>query len=386
MSKLLWLRRALYGTKQASRLWQNTLCTFLLSLGFIRSTADPCLFRLNKGGDVILLGIYVDDIIVAYSGNKLFSSFQDAFFKRFPGTSEKLKWFLGMAVDQHEDYSIHLNHELAIDKLAEKFIPHNKVTRDYPSVEAFNKLDRAQSALDRARARKVEYASLVGALLYISVMSRPDIAVHTSVLAKFLADPSPDCVDAAIILLQYLHASRKKKLYYSGKVEIPNGLEIHRPDIERNHGFVAYSDSSWGNKYPYPMFGYGVYLFGGLISFASKQLKTVAFSSCEAEYAAGSFTCKEITFIRQICADLGVDLHGRLVMGVDNTACIDVAHDVGVSGRTKHYDRAIHYMRDLTQARKVLPAWVATDNQKADGYTKILDKSTFFKWTKHVLH
>ena len=65
----------------------------------------------------------------------------------------------------------------------------------------------------------------------------------------------------------------------------------------RNHGFVCYSDSSWGNKYPYPMFGYGVYLFGGLISFASKQLKTVAFSSCEAEYAAASYCCKEIEFV-----------------------------------------------------------------------------------------
>ena len=42
------------------------------------------------------------------------------------------------------------------------------------------------------------------------------------------------------------------------------------------------------------MFGYGIYLYGGLISFASKQLKTVAHSSCEAEYAAASFTCKEI--------------------------------------------------------------------------------------------
>ena len=49
------------------------------------------------------------------------------------------------------------------------------------------------------------------------------------------------------------------------------------------------------------MFGYGIYLYGGLISYASKQLKTVAFSSCEAEsYAAASYACKEIEFVRNV--------------------------------------------------------------------------------------
>jgi len=167
-------------------------------------------------------------------------------------------------------------------------------------------------------------------------------------------------------------------------VEVPDGLDKHAPDIVNNHAFVAYSDSSWGNKYPYPMFGYGIYLFGGLISFASKQLKTVAFSSCEAEYAAASFACKEVEFVRMICGDLGVELKQRLVLAVDNTAAIDVAHDVGVSGRTKHFDRAIHYFRDLTQLRRILPAYVKTHQQRADGYTKILDKSTFTKWTSHI--
>ena len=134
------------------------------------------------------------------------------------------------------------------------------------------------------------------------------------------------------------------------------------------------------------MFGYGIYLYGGLISFASKQLKTVAFSSCEAEYAAASFACKEIEFIRQICRDMGVQFTGSLVLSVDNTAAIDVANDIGVSGRTKHFDRAIHYVRDLTQLKRILPVFVNTFQQRADGYTKILDKSTFVKWVSNILH
>ena len=89
--------------------------------------------------------------------------------------------------------------------------------------------------------------------------------------------------------------------------------------------------------------------------------------------------------MRNICADMGVELHGRLVLAVDNTAAVDVAHDVGVSSRTKHFDRAIHYIRDLTQLKRILPIYVGTKDQRADGYTKALDKSSFMKWTSFVI-
>ena len=53
--------------------------------------------------------------------------------------------------------------------------------------------------------------------------------------------------------------------------------------ITNNGGLLAYSDASWHklNEIGYDMFGYNVYLMGGLISFASKNLKVVALSSAE---------------------------------------------------------------------------------------------------------
>ena len=385
VSKLLHLRRALYGSKQASRLWQETLCEFLLSRGFTRSSADPCVYRLSRGNEEILVGVYVDDIVAAYRGDKLFKEFSTEFQKRFTSRFEgDLHWFLGIGIDQNDDFSVSASHESSIAKLCEKYIPHNAVTRECPPTDLFSKLDKAQSDVERAKVDLFPYASIVGALLYIAVMTRPDIAFHTSVLAKFLSDPSEDCCKAATQLLQYLWSTKDRKMVFNGSCTVPQGLSKHAVDIKKNHGFVAYSDSSWGNKYPYPMFGYGIYLFGGLISFGSKQLKTVAFSSCEAEYAAAAYCCKEIEFVRNLCFDMGVVLYGRLVLAVDNTAVIDVAHDVGVSARTKHFDRAIHYLRDLTQLRRVLPHYVSTDMQRADGYTKSLDKSKYFAWLRTI--
>ena len=86
------------------------------------------------------------------------------------------------------------------------------------------------------------------------------------------------------------------------------------------------------------MFGYCMFMYGGVISYASKQLKVVAFSSCEAEYAAAAYACKEIEFIRHLCSDMGFPFDGPLAFGVDNTAAIDVAYNMGVSGRTKYFN------------------------------------------------
>ena len=382
-SKLLHLKKALYGSKQASRLWQETLRRHLVDeQGFIQSPTDPCLFtKITKDGKLIV-GTYVDDLVVAWRGKALFDDFKTQFLGAFRATYlGKLDWFLGMGIDQDKDFGVWIDQSPYIEKMASKFID-SSISRTHPPRDIFESLDRAENDLERAKVAEKPYMAIVGSLLYAAVMCRPDIMYHTSVLAKFMSDPSPDCYKAAVQLMEYLYTTRQRKMYFSGVVEVPAGFEKVASDITRNHGFYAYSDSSWGNKYPYPMFGHCIYLYGSLVSYSTKQLKVVAFSSCEAEYAAASACCKEIEFVRNICFDLGMKLQGRLALGVDNTAAIDVAHDVGVSARTKHFDRAIHYLRDLVQLRRVIPVFVRTHLQRADGLTKALDKSKYFDWLK----
>ena len=53
------------------------------------------------------------------------------------------------------------------------------------------------------------------------------------------------------------------------------------------------------------MFRFVIYFMGAPISFASKQLKVVALSSAEAEYAAASYTCREVVvFVRNVLVGL----------------------------------------------------------------------------------
>ena len=57
------LDKALYGLKQAPRQWYERLSKFLIENDFIRGKIDKTLFFKNKGSDILVVQIYVDDII-----------------------------------------------------------------------------------------------------------------------------------------------------------------------------------------------------------------------------------------------------------------------------------------------------------------------------------
>ena len=59
------LRKALYGLKQAPRSWYENIDSFFLEHGFHRSLNDPNLYtKYNKQGQIILISLYVDDMII----------------------------------------------------------------------------------------------------------------------------------------------------------------------------------------------------------------------------------------------------------------------------------------------------------------------------------
>ena len=86
-------------------------------------------------------------------------------------------------------------------------------------------------------------------------------------------------------------------------------------------GLVAYSDSTW--RRPNNL-GFVVFFMGAPISFTSKQLKVVALSSAEAEYAAASYACRELVFIRSVLVDFGFQIRQPTVLCVDNKAAIEL--------------------------------------------------------------
>ena len=392
---MLKLKKALYGTKQASRLWQETLTNYLIKeMGFIQCKYDTCLYIKRKGEHMCILGVYVDDIILAHNGDML-NWFKDKFTGDDGFNAKhlgKLSWFLGMAIDQSDKYIITINQAQYIDKLIKRFMPYKegrKIEMSMPcNPTTFQQLTIAQNDNERARAKKLPYLELIGSLLYLSTMTRPDIAYHMSVLCSFMHDPSCACFDAAMSVLLFVHGTNHYHLSYNGINDGPSSLPHLNDHIKTNKGLIGYSDASWhkSDELGYDMFGYCIFMYGGLISFAAKRLKVIALSSAEAEYAAASYTSKEVMFVRNVCDSLGIKLNGPTILAVDNEAAIKIADNRGVTARNKHFQDAVHYIRHLIDFNYIKLAFVRTNNQRADGFTKPLAKPQFREWCKYIIN
>jgi hypothetical protein len=63
------LKKALYGLKQVSRAWYGRIDSFLQSLGFTKSIADPNLYIKVVQNHPVILVLYVDDLFLTGEEN-----------------------------------------------------------------------------------------------------------------------------------------------------------------------------------------------------------------------------------------------------------------------------------------------------------------------------
>jgi hypothetical protein len=207
------------------------------------------------------------------------------------------------------------------------------------------------------------FASMVGALLYLAMHTRPDIAFAVAVLARKITKSTKEDLKDAIQVFMYLNKDPAA------------GIMLPVKKIKQNKpGFVVYSDASFAEK-PKSKSTSGMMVMynGAPIAWQSKQQTIVATSTCEAEYIAASTAVQESMWLRKLTADL----HGMtapITLYMDNEAAIKVASDDAAyaTGRTKHIDIKYHYVQDHVMKKEIIPKFVSTKFQLADAMTKIL--------------
>ena len=119
--KVCKLKRSLYGLKQAPRCWNRRFVTFLRSIGFRQSDADPCLFVLNVNSHKLLLALYVDDGIVAATDKLELLELAEKLKSEFKITVKPATYFLGFEIDQQCDGSVKISQAAYTRKLLERF-------------------------------------------------------------------------------------------------------------------------------------------------------------------------------------------------------------------------------------------------------------------------
>jgi len=190
--------------------------------------------------------------------------------------------------------------------------------------------------------------------------SRPDITFAVSMLARFQSTPTQRHEQAVKRVFRYLKGYPRLGLWYSNS----SGFDLS-----------GYTDSDFG--------GCGLtlkstsggcqYLGNRLVSWQCKKQSTIATSTAEAEYVAASVCCSQMIWIQHQLLDYGLNLLNTPIF-CDNESVFGIVKNPIHHSRTKHIAIRYHFIRNMAESGYVRMEPIRTEEQKADIFTKVLDR------------
>ena len=159
-----------------------------------------------------MISLYVDDILIAGSDLSVIESIKHAFTMQYEMKDMgELNYYLGMKVTRTEDY-ISLDQKAYIKDILKKYahLVAEAGDREYTTpMERDLKLRKneqmTQKQLDYVHV--FPYQNIIGALLYLSINTRPDISYSVGVLARYCVSPTYRACKAIIRILSYLRST-----------------------------------------------------------------------------------------------------------------------------------------------------------------------------------
>ncbi|CAI7740636.1 unnamed protein product, partial [Closterium sp. NIES-53] len=362
MTTLRWsLRRPVYGLRQAPREWHDTLRTTLAALGFAPSTADPFLFlRTDTSLPLFYILVYVDDLVFATADTAGLAHVKSELQKRHTYTDlGELHSYFGFQITRDRARrTITFTQSHMVQQVLQRF----DFTYSSPQATPLS-THHSLSALpsDESVEPSGLYPELVGCLMYLMTCTQPDLAYPLSILARYVAPGRhrPEHMAAAKRVLRYLCSTSGLGLVLGGRIPVV---------------LTGHVDASWVDDLATQRssLGYTFSLGSGSVSWRSTRSSSVLSSSCEAEIYAGAMAAQELRWLTYLLTDLGEPPRSPPVLYVDNKAMLALCREHRLEHRTKHIALRYFLARELQQRGQLRLAYVASQANTADIFTKAL--------------
>ncbi|CAI7895544.1 unnamed protein product [Closterium sp. NIES-54] len=355
------LRRPVYGLRQAPREWHDTLRTTLAALGFAPSTTDPSLFlRTDTTMPPFYVLVYVDDLVFATADMEALAHVKSELQKRHTCTDlGELTSYLGLRITRERvQRTITLTQSHMVQQVLQRFGFTYSSPQSTP-LPTGHSLSAPPS--DESVELSGPYLELVGCLMYLMTCTRPDLAYPLSLLARYVAPGRHRKVhwDAAKRVLRYLCSTSGMGLVLGGRARVV---------------LTGHADASWVDDLAMQRSsqGYTFSLGSGSVSWRSTRSSSILSSSCEAEIYAGAMAAQELHWLTYLVSDLGEAPRSPPVLYVDNKAMLALCQEHRLEHRTKHIALRYFLARELQQRGQLRLAYVASQTNTADVFTKAL--------------
>jgi hypothetical protein len=364
--KVLRLKKALYGLKQAPRAWNSRLDQELVKLGFNRSVEEHAVYRRGTSNSLLLVGVYVDDLIICGPNSNHIAEFKQQMMQSFKMSDlGLLSYYLGLEVKQKPG-EITISQSAYAEKIVENCGMKGCNPVDTPMEQHVKLLPgKPELILDATK-----YRSVVGSLRYL-VNSRPDIAFSVGMVSRFMETPNAEHWSAIKRIIRYI----------AGTIQL--GCKYTKG---AHSELLGYTDSDHGGDLEKRKSTSGVVFFlgGNIVTWSSQKQRVVSLSSCESEYiAAASGACQGV-WLSRLLADLIRTEVKKFRLLIDNRSAQELSKNPVYHERSKHIDTRYHYIRECVSDGTVEVEHVSTDEQLANILTKPLARIRFVEMRRQL--
>jgi hypothetical protein len=242
-----------------------------------------------------------------------------------------------------------------------------KPLNEYPTYHTPSAKDLVE-AYDEARDRvgtlgpseQAAYASKCGAGIFAGPYSRFDALYTLGMCARCLTFPTARMMKAIERCIAYLAQTCDRGIHYKPGNSIT---------------YEAYSDADW--QVAHSTTGTCLCVGGRVVHASSKRQQSISISTTEAEIMAASLAATEIVFMRGLLAEMGYDMSQPTVLWVDNQGAVEITKRRESLARSRHIERRYLKMQEWVAEGKIAVKYVKTDENRADMFTKPLDRETF---------
>jgi hypothetical protein len=363
---VLKLHKALYGLRQAPRAWNAKLHDSLQSLGFERCPLEHALYRRGGCDNFLLIGVYVDDLIITGSDVEEIAKFKEQMHGMFRMSDlGLLSYYLGIEVEQRDGHITLSQASYALKVLEAAGMQDCNLC--HTPMDTRLKIGKHNGG-DAVDATK--YRSVIGSLRYL-VNTRPDLAFAVGFASRFMEAPGVHHWALVKQILRYLKGTIRYGCRYSAG-SVPN--------------LVGYSDSDHAGDVDDRKSTSGIVFFLGssIITWGSQKQKVVAQSSCEAEYIAAATAATQAVWLSRVLGAVLGKEPDKMKLYVDNLSAIALCKNPVFHDRTKHIDTRYHYIRECVEKGMVDVLHVGTHDQLGDILTKALPRAKFVEMRQRL--